>query len=98
MKRATVPRPTPLWSVNDVLRWLKRRLFDMHALYAALFVDHAICGAALVRLTPERLENMGVANEQHRNDIYREIAKLRLNWDLLEIRSVYSGEDGGAFV
>ena len=58
--------------------------------------QHDITGAALVRLNRPQLQNMGIANPQHREDIYREIAKLRLKSDLLEIRNVYTNVKGDA--
>jgi len=59
-------------------------------------LQHDITGVALVRLTQTHLQNMGIAEAKHREDIYREIAKLRLKSDLLEIRNVYTNVKGDA--
>ena len=49
-----------------------------------------------MRLSRPQLQNMGIADPRHREDIYREIAKLRLKSDLLEIRNVYTNVKGDA--
>ncbi|KAF0295665.1 Protein aveugle [Amphibalanus amphitrite] len=97
MTRASAPpRLVYRWSVTDVQKWLRRHLSDYHSLYSEHFLQHDIAGAALVRLSRPQLQNMGIADPKHREDIYREIAKLRLKSDLLEIRNVYTNVKGDA--
>ncbi|XP_037088631.1 protein aveugle-like [Pollicipes pollicipes] len=97
MTRASAPpRPVYLWSVADVQKWFRRHLSEYHTSYSEHFVQHDITGVALVRLTRPQLQNMGIGDPRHREDIYREIAKLRLKSDLLEIRNVYTNVKGDA--
>lgn len=97
MTRASAPpRLVYRWSVADVQKWFLRHLSEYHILYFELFLQHDITGVALVRLSRPQLQNMGIADPKHREDIYREIAKLRLKTDLLEIRNIYSNVKGDA--
>lgn len=82
------PRPVYLWTVNDVQKWLRRHCSDYHPLYCELFLQHDITGRALVRMHENTLLRLGIVNPQHREDIWREIMKLRLKTDILEIRDL----------
>ncbi|XP_052128851.1 protein aveugle [Frankliniella occidentalis] len=82
------PRPVYLWSVNDVQKWLRRHCSDYYTLYLDLFIQHDITGRALVRMHENTLLRLGIINAQHREDIWREIMKLRLKTDILEIRDL----------
>lgn len=50
--------------------------------------QHDITGRALVRMHENTLLRLGIVNPQHREDIWREIMKLRLKTDILEIRDL----------
>ena len=82
------PRPVYLWTVNDVQKWLRRHCSDYHPLYWELFQQHDITGRALVRMHENTLLRLGISNPQHREYIWREIMKLRLKTDILEIRDL----------
>ncbi|CAG7816336.1 unnamed protein product, partial [Allacma fusca] len=45
-------------------------------------------GRALLRLNSSALERMGITNFQHREEIWREIIKLKLKSDILELRDL----------
>jgi len=52
------------------------------------FFKHDITGRVLLRINENILLRLGVDNEQHRMDIWREIMKLHLKTDMLEIRDI----------
>ncbi|GBP27649.1 Protein aveugle [Eumeta japonica] len=82
---ATRPKPVSKWTEADVQKWLRRHCSDYYQLYWERFHEHAITGRALVRLNDNTLIRMGVTNREHREAIWREILKLRLKTDILEI-------------
>lgn len=45
-------------------------------------------GRALIRINSMALERMGVSNPVHREEIWREIIKLKLKSDVLELRDL----------
>lgn len=55
----------------------------------SIFVfQHDITGRALVRINDNTLLRMGITNKDHREAIWREILKLRLKTDIVEIRDL----------
>ena len=59
---------------------------DLH--FSFWFVQHDITGRALLRINENILLRLGIENEEHRIDIWREIMKLHLKTDILEIRDI----------
>lgn len=49
---------------------------------------HDITGKTLLRINENSLRRIGIDNEQHRMDIWREIMKLHLKTDMLEIKDI----------
>ncbi|KAG8042694.1 hypothetical protein G9C98_005329 [Cotesia typhae] len=49
---------------------------------------HDITGRVLLRINENILLRLGIDNEEHRMDICREIMKLHLKTDILEIRDI----------
>lgn len=49
---------------------------------------HDITGRVLLRINENILLRLGIDNEQHRLDIWREIMKLHLKTDMLEIKDI----------
>nr|CAD7260927.1 unnamed protein product [Timema shepardi] len=49
---------------------------------------HDITGRSLIRFNESTLVRLGVDNEEHRQEIWREIMKLRLKTDIIEIRDL----------
>lgn len=51
-------------------------------------VQHEITGRALLRITDNSLQRMGITNNRDREAIWREIVKQRLKTDIMEIRDM----------
>ena len=58
----------------------------LYPLYSALFLQHDICGRALLQMSDQTLQRMGVTDASHRQQILREILKLRIKSDMLEMK------------
>ncbi|XP_018356083.1 PREDICTED: protein aveugle [Trachymyrmex septentrionalis] len=86
--KTTRPRPVNLWNVLDVQKWLRRHCSDYYQLYYELFLHHDITGKTLLRINENSLRRIGIDNEQHRMDIWREIIKLHLKTDMLELKDI----------
>jgi len=81
------PKPVNLWTVADVQKWYKRHCGE-YLKYAELFMQHEITGRALLRVTDNSLQRMGIENNRDREAIWREIVKQRLKTDIMEIRDM----------
>jgi len=57
-------------------------------MYSDLFTQHGICGRALIRMNDVSLERLGISNPEHREEIWRQITKLRLKSDILEMKDM----------
>uniref|UniRef100_A0A8D8PTN9 Protein aveugle n=1 Tax=Cacopsylla melanoneura TaxID=428564 RepID=A0A8D8PTN9_9HEMI len=77
-----------LWSVADVQKWLRRHCSDYYAKYSDVFQQHEISGRALVRFNENTLHRLGITDTEHRQYLLKEILKLRLKTDILEIRDL----------
>ncbi|XP_013199555.1 protein aveugle [Amyelois transitella] len=86
--KATRPKAVYLWTEADVQKWLRRHCGDYYNLYWERFHEHDITGRALVRINDNTLLRMGITNKDHREAIWREILKLRLKSDIVEIRDL----------
>ncbi|XP_053610651.1 protein aveugle [Plodia interpunctella] len=86
--KATRPKAVYLWTEADVQKWLRRHCGDYYSLYWERFHEHDITGRALVRINDNTLLRMGITNKEHREAIWREILKLRLKTDIVEIRDL----------
>lgn len=53
-----------------------------------MFFKHDVTGRVLLRINENILLRLGIDNEQHRMDIWREIMKLHLKTDMLEIKDI----------
>ncbi|XP_063536878.1 protein aveugle [Cydia strobilella] len=83
--RATRPKAVYLWTEADVQKWLSRHCSDYYNLYWQRFHEHDITGRALIRINDTTLLRMGITNKEHRDAIWREILKLRLKTDIVDI-------------
>nr|BAN21046.1 conserved hypothetical protein [Riptortus pedestris] len=92
--RAARPKPIYLWTMQDVQTWLKRHCTDYYPLYADKFLEHEITGRTLVRISEGTLLRLGIDNPQHRQEVWREITKLRLKSDILEIKDLERKDSG----
>lgn len=86
--RAARPKLVYLWTVADVQKWFRRHCGDYSSLYSDIFTQHDITGRVLVRINETKLLRLGVHNPDHRMEIWREILKLKLKTDVLEIRDM----------
>lgn len=76
------------WTVHDVQKWLRRHCSDYYPAYRNLFLQHEITGRALLRLNDNHLIRLGIKDKTDREAIWREILKLRLKTDIMEIRDL----------
>lgn len=84
------PRPKPLyfWTNTDVSKWFKSHCSDIQMHYNHLFIQHDITGRSLIRMNDVNLEKLGVVNPDHRNEVLREILKLKLRGDIVELKEM----------
>ncbi|RZC32965.1 transport Sec31A [Asbolus verrucosus] len=82
------PKSVYSWTVTDVQKWLRRHCSDYYALYVDKFVQNDITGRTLIRINDNSLLRLGIADVDHREAIWREILKLRLKTDIMEIRDL----------
>ncbi|XP_053317206.1 sterile alpha motif domain-containing protein 12-like [Spea bombifrons] len=78
-------KPVCEWTVQDVCCWLHTGpLQDGVGLVQAAFT-HSINGRALLRLTDENLQRMGVHRQDLRRVILLEVLELRLQQELQQL-------------
>lgn len=53
-----------------------------------MWFQHEITGRALLRLSDNSLQRMGIENNREREAIWREVVKQRLKTDIMEIRDL----------
>ncbi|KAJ8915052.1 hypothetical protein NQ315_016027 [Exocentrus adspersus] len=82
------PKSVYSWNVTDVQKWLRRHCGDYYLLYVENFIQHDITGRTLIRINDNSLLRLGITNVVHREAIWREILKLRLKTDIMEIRDL----------
>nr|CAG4645294.1 EOG090X0LJK [Leptodora kindtii] len=86
--KATRPKPVCLWTIIDVQKWFRRHCSDFYNLYSDLILQHGVCGRALLRMNDISLQRLGINNAEHREEIWRQITKLRLKSDILEMKDM----------
>jgi len=80
------PKSVQQWSVVDVQKWLRRHCGDYYHLYCESFLEQEVTGRCLVRMNENSLMRLGIIHPEHRQFIWREIAKLRLRSSILYLR------------
>jgi len=80
------PKSVQQWSVVDVQKWLRRHCGDYYHLYCESFLEQEVTGRCLVRMQENSLMRLGIIHPEHRQFIWREIAKLRLRSSILYLR------------
>jgi len=85
------PKSVQLWSVVDVQKWLRRHCGDYYHLYCEAFLEQDVTGRCLVRMNENSLMRLGIVHPEHRQFIWREIAKLRLRSSILYLRDQEQG-------
>ncbi|XP_060129196.1 sterile alpha motif domain-containing protein 12-like [Zootoca vivipara] len=84
-----VRRPVAQWTVSEVCSWLSRGSLGAQGkplLEAAH--SHAISGKALLRLTNETLERMGVAPWSLRQELLRQVLHLRIQQEMKDLLDI----------
>ncbi|KAK2168951.1 hypothetical protein LSH36_13g20010 [Paralvinella palmiformis] len=76
------------WCSTDVNKWLKKHCRPYHQLYGDLFVEHDISGRALIRLNDYKLQEIGIEDSNHREDILRNILQLKLKTEYQELKAL----------
>ncbi|XP_056631190.1 protein aveugle [Diorhabda carinulata] len=84
----TKPKSVYSWNVVDVQKWLRRHCSDYYHLYVDNFNQHEITGRSLLRINDNSLLRLGITNDVHREAIWKQILKLRLKTDIVEIRDI----------
>ncbi|XP_033001430.1 sterile alpha motif domain-containing protein 12-like [Lacerta agilis] len=82
-------RPVAQWTVSEVCSWLSRG--SLGALGKPLLEaahSHAISGKALLRLTDETLERMGVAPWSLRQELLRQVLHLRIQQEMKDLLDI----------
>ncbi|GAB6022330.1 hypothetical protein CHUAL_006452 [Chamberlinius hualienensis] len=92
-KRSARPKPVYLWTNADILKWFKRHCAEFYNNYGYLFAQHDITGRSLMRMNGVTLEKLGIINPTHRDEILREILKLKLKTDIIDLRDLQN-KDG----
>ncbi|XP_022916775.1 protein aveugle [Onthophagus taurus] len=77
------------WSAADVRKWFARHCADYQK-YLGMFAQHEITGRSLLRITENTLLRIGIIDSDDRNAIWREILKLKLKTDIVEIKDMES--------
>lgn len=85
------PKSVYSWNVTDVQKWLRRHCGDCFQLYGEKFIEHDITGRTLIRINDNSLLRLGISDMKHREAIWRQILKLRLKTDIMEIKDLEYG-------
>ncbi|XP_078672415.1 protein aveugle-like isoform X1 [Branchiostoma floridae x Branchiostoma belcheri] len=84
-------KPAYIWSHEEVMRWFKKHCADYYRKYAEAFTFHEITGQSLMRLTDEKLERMGITDQEHRADLMGHLYRLKLRHEGMELRALEKG-------
>ncbi|KAL4235585.1 SAM domain (Sterile alpha motif) [Mactra antiquata] len=89
-KKVTRSKTKPLffWTSADVNKWLKKHGGHCHDLYGEKFLEQEVTGRTLMRLTEIKLENIGITNSQHRQELMHYILKLRLKHEGTDLKGL----------
>ncbi|XP_015746717.1 sterile alpha motif domain-containing protein 12-like [Python bivittatus] len=82
-------RPVAQWTAAEVCAWLRGKMLGAPSsplLEAAN--SHAISGKALLRLSEETLERMGIVPKSLREDLLQEILLLRIQQEMEELLDI----------
>ncbi|KAL8184949.1 UNVERIFIED_CONTAM: hypothetical protein K2H54_033251 [Gekko kuhli] len=87
-------RSVAQWTVSEVCAWLDSRPLGAHGgplLEAAS--NHAISGKALLRLTEEKMERMGIVPQSLRQLLLREVLCLHIQQEMEDLLDVTDESD-----
>ncbi|XP_073480856.1 sterile alpha motif domain-containing protein 12-like isoform X1 [Aquarana catesbeiana] len=86
-------KPVSDWTVQDVCSWLQYGPLQNSAGLLQAAYTHQLSGRALLRLTDDLLQRMGVHQESMRRVILVEVLELRLQQELQQLLLITEGED-----
>jgi len=76
------------WNPDDVNKWLRKQCSSLYQPYGDLLRQHEINGRSLVRLTDWKLSMIGMNNSAHREELLRQIVRLKLKFDSQELKAL----------
>ncbi|XP_067873949.1 sterile alpha motif domain-containing protein 12-like [Heterodontus francisci] len=83
VQNAPLPnKPVSLWTEDEVCEWIRSQYPGHSSVFVEAISEHAISGRALLRLTAEKLEQMGIGQESHRQSLLQGILQLRIQDDV----------------
>ncbi|XP_072026900.1 sterile alpha motif domain-containing protein 12-like [Amphiura filiformis] len=71
-------RPLHAWTKDDVTKWLRVYHNRYFQLYEEIFEHHELTGRALLRMNSSKLERIGIADPDHREDLLYQIFRLQI--------------------
>ncbi|XP_069035766.1 sterile alpha motif domain-containing protein 12-like isoform X2 [Lepisosteus oculatus] len=77
------------WTVEDVYEWVKGQYPCHQAAFLLAIENHAVSGRALLRISKNTLERMGVGPEQHPEILYG-VLLLRLQEEVENLNDIVS--------
>ncbi|KAM4040232.1 sterile alpha motif domain-containing protein 12-like isoform 1-T2 [Anomaloglossus baeobatrachus] len=78
-------KPVSDWSVQDVCSWLQYGPLQNAAGLVQAAYSHQISGRALLRLTDNLLQRMGIQQENLRQSILVEVLELKLQQEIQQL-------------
>ncbi|KAM9316315.1 sterile alpha motif domain-containing protein 12-like [Gastrophryne carolinensis] len=84
-------KPVSDWTVQDVCNWLQYGPLQNNAGLVQTAYTHDISGRALLRLTDELLQRMGIHQGSVRRAILVEVLELRLQQELQQLLYITEG-------
>lgn len=76
------------WNADDVNKWLRKHCAPLYQLYGELLRQHEINGRSLVRLTDWKLAMIGMKDAAHREELLRQIVRLKLKFDAQDLKAL----------
>ncbi|XP_041044598.1 sterile alpha motif domain-containing protein 12-like isoform X2 [Carcharodon carcharias] len=89
--RSMQNKPVALWTEDEVCKWIRSQYPSQSSIFVEAISEHAISGRALLRLTAGKLEQMGIAQESHRQSLLKEILQLRIQDDVESLSAAFAG-------
>ncbi|XP_078069102.1 sterile alpha motif domain-containing protein 12-like [Mustelus asterias] len=83
-------KPVALWTEDEVCEWIRSQCPRHSSIFVEAISEHAISGRALLRLTAGKLEQMGIAQENHRQSLLKEILQLRMQDDVESLTAAFA--------
>ncbi|KAJ8355853.1 hypothetical protein SKAU_G00186470 [Synaphobranchus kaupii] len=76
------------WTVEEVYDWVTAQYPSNHATFLQAVDNHAISGRALLRISEQQLERMGVGPEQQQG-ILQDVMLLRVQEELENLNDIF---------